>query len=147
VTRLPVDYAGLAGDLGTPLAPADVGRVLLGGAADRYERLCADCSLIQFMQSGATYLFDFASAVGAKQEDRTLAAWIVTPVSKRDVSYQRSFSLAADPADAPGADPAIQGLSKTGRAAPDAGGIRPGAGPSRTAGAALDSPDQWSRPL
>jgi hypothetical protein len=61
--------------------------------------LCPDCSLVQFTQSGATYLFDFASSVGAGQEDRTVAAWIVTPatISKRDVSYQRGFPLAADP--------------------------------------------------
>jgi len=51
------------------------------------------------MQSGATYLFDLASAAGAEQEDRTVAAWTVTPdaVGKRDVSYQRGFPLAADP--------------------------------------------------
>jgi hypothetical protein len=50
-------------------------------------------------QSGATYLFDLASAVGAGQEDRTVAAWTVTPatVSKRDCPCQRGFPLAADP--------------------------------------------------
>ena len=82
-----------------PLVPAEVGAVLLGAVADRYERVCPDCSLVQFMQSGATYLFDLASAVGAGQEDRTVAAWTVTPatVNKRDVSYQRGFPLAADP--------------------------------------------------
>ena len=82
-----------------PLVPAEVGKVLLGAVADRYERVCPDCSLVQFMQSGAAYLFDLASAVGAGQEDRTVAAWTVTPatVNKRDVSYQRGFPLAADP--------------------------------------------------
>jgi hypothetical protein len=50
-------------------------------------------------QSGATYLFDLASAAGAEQEDRTVAAWTVTPatVAKRDVSYQRGFPLPPDP--------------------------------------------------
>jgi hypothetical protein len=54
---------------------------------------------VQFVQSGATYLFDLASAVGAEQEDRTLAAWTVTPatVGQRDVSYQRGFPLPPDP--------------------------------------------------
>lgn len=82
-----------------PLVPAEVGKVLLGAVGDRYERMYPDCSLVQFTQSGATYLFDLASAVGAGQEDRTVAAWTVTPatVSKRDVSYQRGFPLAADP--------------------------------------------------
>jgi len=84
-----------------PPAPADVGRVLLAAAANRYERVCPDCSLVQFMQSGATYLFDLASAAGVEQEDRTVAAWSVTPdaIGKRDVSYQRGFPLAADPGD------------------------------------------------
>lgn len=51
------------------------------------------------MQSGATCLFDLASAVGAEQEDRTLAAWTITPatVGKRDVSCQRGFPLPSDP--------------------------------------------------
>jgi hypothetical protein len=44
-------------------------------------------------------LFDLASAVGAEQEDRTLAAWTITPatVGKRDVPYQRGFPLPPDP--------------------------------------------------
>ena len=98
-----MDYAGLVRDLSRPLAPADVGQVLLGAAADRYQRMCLQCSLVQFTQSGATYLFDLASAVGAEQEDRTVAAWAVTPaaVARRDVSYQRGFPLAADPAGSP----------------------------------------------
>ena len=86
-----------------PLVPAEVGEVLLGAVADRYEGMYPDCSLVQFTQSGATYLFDLASAVGAGQEDRTVAAWTVTPatVSKRDVSYQRGFPLTADPGSPP----------------------------------------------
>ena len=42
--------------------------------AERYEHQFPDCSLLQFVQSGATYLLDLASAVGAVQEDRTVAA-------------------------------------------------------------------------
>jgi len=102
---LSVEYEGLVRDLTVPLVPAEVGNILLEAVAERYERVCPDCSLVQFTQSGATYLFDLASAVGAGQEDRTVAAWTVTPaaVSKRDVSYQRGFPLAADP-DSPSVD-------------------------------------------
>jgi hypothetical protein len=99
VARLSVKYECLVRDLTVPLIPAEVGNVLLGAVAERYERVCPDCSLVQFTQSEATYLFDLASAVGAGQEDRTVAAWTVTPVtvSERDVSYQRGFPLGADP--------------------------------------------------
>ena len=48
-------------------------------------------------------LRQLACAVGAEQEDRTVAAWTPTPatVSKRDVSYQRGFPLADDPGSLP----------------------------------------------
>ena len=86
-----------------PLVPAEVGKVLLGAVAGRYERMYPDCSQVQFTQSGASYLFDLASAVGAGQEDRTVAAWTVTPATanKRDVSYQRGFPLGANPGGPP----------------------------------------------
>ena len=103
MTRLSVGYESLMRDLSMPLVPAEIGEVLFGAVADRYERMYPDCSLVQFAQSGATYPFDLASAVGAGQEDRTVAAWTVTPaiVNKRDVSYQRGFPLAADPGSPP----------------------------------------------
>ena len=103
MTELSVDYDGLAGDLSRPLVPVEMGQVLLSAAGDRYQGVCTRCSLVQFTQSGATYLFDFASAVDAEQEDRTVAAWAVTPaaVARRDVSYQRGFPLAADPGGPP----------------------------------------------
>jgi hypothetical protein len=99
MTLLSLDYTGLMGDLAVPLAGADVGSVLLVAVAERYERQVPNCSLVNFVQSGATYLFDLASAVGAEQEDRTVAAWTVTPatVGKRDVSYQRGYPLPPDP--------------------------------------------------
>ena len=94
-----MDYKGLISELAMPLASADVGSVLLVAVAERYERQFPNCSLVNSVQSGATYLFDLASAVGAGQEDRTVAAWTVTPamVGKRDVSYQRGFPLPPDP--------------------------------------------------
>jgi hypothetical protein len=96
---LSMDYAGLVRGLQRPLAPADLGAALLDAVAERYELQFPDCSLLQFVQSGATYLFDLASAVGAEQEDRTLAAWTLTPatVGERDASYQRGFPLPPDP--------------------------------------------------
>ena len=53
------------------------GNVLLGAVAERYERVCPGCSLVQFTQSGATYLFDLASAVGA---GRRTALWRPRPL-------------------------------------------------------------------
>ena len=103
MTRLSVDYVGLVRGLRMPLAPADLGAALFDAMAERYEHQFPDGSLLQFAQSGAAYLFDLASAVGAEQEDRTLAAWTVTPatVGKRDVSYQRGFPLPPDPDGTP----------------------------------------------
>lgn len=98
-----MDYAALVRDLGRPLTAVEVGQALLDAAGDRYQGVCANCSLVQFPHSGATYLFDFASGVDGEQEDRTVAAWTVTPaaVARRDVSYQRGFPLAADPDSSP----------------------------------------------
>jgi hypothetical protein len=95
---LSVDYVGLVRDLDVPIAALEVGPVLLDAVAERYEHQYPDCSLVRFVQSGATYLFDLAGEVGAAQEDRTVAAWTVTPdvVGERDVSYQRGFPLAPD---------------------------------------------------
>jgi hypothetical protein len=99
MTRLSVDYARLVHDLRRPLAPADLGAALLDAVAERYEQQFPNCSLLQFLQSGATYLFDLASAVAAEQEDRTVAAWTLTPVTvgNRDTAYQRGFPLPPDP--------------------------------------------------
>ena len=102
MTGLSVNYARLMDDLTMLPATAAIGPALLAVVAARYERLCPDCSLVQFVQSDATYLFDLASAGGAAQEDRTVAAWTVTPpiAGKRDVSYQRGFPLSPDPGGA-----------------------------------------------
>jgi hypothetical protein len=77
MTLLSIDYTGLMRDLAVPLVGAHVGSVLLVAVAERYERQVPNCSLVNFVQSGATYLFDLASAVGAGQEDRTVVAWTV----------------------------------------------------------------------
>lgn len=98
MTRLSTDYVGLIRGLTTPRVAAEVGPTLFDAVAQRYEYQYPGCSLVQFVQSEAAYLFDLASAMGAAQEDRTVAAWTVTPamVSKRDVSYQRGFPLPPD---------------------------------------------------
>ena len=91
------------GDLQVPLIHADLGRMLLDAAAAYYERQWPICSLVQFEQSNATYLFDLASVAGAARENRTVAAWATTPpaIGKRDVSYQRGFPLPPGPDGTP----------------------------------------------
>jgi hypothetical protein len=96
VGELSFDYRRLVSSLGGRPDPAGVGAALLTALAARYEASqLAGCALHEFQQSGATYLFDLASAVGLPQEDRTVAAWTLTPaaVAKRDAAYQRGFPL------------------------------------------------------
>lgn len=101
--RLSIDYTQLIQDLQAPLTATQLGQAILDALAYRYEGTCEPCSLRQFEQHGATYIFDLASEVGAAQEDRTVAAWTVTPaaVRKRDVLYQRNFPLPPDPDGTP----------------------------------------------
>jgi hypothetical protein len=100
---LSIDYGQLTHGLDKPLTPAGVGEVLLDALAAYYRRAHSTCSLVEFVQSGATYLFDLASAVNAPQEDRTVAAWTITPaaVDKRDNAYQRGYPLPPDPDGTP----------------------------------------------
>jgi hypothetical protein len=97
VGELSLDYQRLASSLGTWPDPAAVGAALLTALAAAYEASHPGGSALhEFQQSGAPYLFDLASAVGLPQEDRTVAAWALTPaaVAKRDTAYQRGFPLA-----------------------------------------------------
>jgi hypothetical protein len=64
VDRLSVDYEALVRDLARPLTVTTVGPLLLAAFAERYEQEYEDCSLVQFEQSGATYLFDFCQRRG-----------------------------------------------------------------------------------
>jgi hypothetical protein len=95
MSGLQVDYTSVLDGIPSPPIAAQLGPALLSALAERYEAQFPRCSLVEFVQSGATYLFDLASAAGAEQEDRTVAAWTVTPetVAKRDASYQRGFPL------------------------------------------------------
>src|SRR5664280_439245 len=84
--------------IGRPLDLELLGAALLEALGDYYASLHGDCYLLTFKQAGATYLFDNASSEDLSHDDRTVAAWALTPadVSKRDVSYQRGFPMAAD---------------------------------------------------
>jgi hypothetical protein len=96
VAELSLDYARVLASLSAPLDPAAVGATLITALAARYEAGHPEgCALHEFQQSGATYLFDLASAAGLPQEDRTVAAWALTPadVGRRDTVYQRGFPL------------------------------------------------------
>jgi hypothetical protein len=95
MNELSLDYAGLMSLPSSPLDPSEVGAALLMALGDRYEVEHPDCALHQFEQSGATYLFDLASPLGLSQEDRTVAAWALTPlaVELRDTGYQRGFPM------------------------------------------------------
>ena len=92
---LSLDYQAVLASLDHPLDAAEVGAALLSALGD----LCAlkhqESALHEFEQSGATYLFDLASPADLPQEDRTVAAWALTPaaVAKRASSYQRGFPL------------------------------------------------------
>jgi hypothetical protein len=97
MSALSLDYGALLASLDQPPQPEDVGAILANAAADRYHvEHEGACALFEFEQIGATYWFDFASSAALPQEDRTVAAWAVTPtdVRRRDSSYQRGFPMA-----------------------------------------------------
>jgi hypothetical protein len=97
MSALSLDYGALLASLDQPPQPEDVGAILANAAADRYQvEHEGACALFEFEQIGATYWFDFASSAALPQEDRTVAAWAVTPtnVRRRDSSYQRGFPMA-----------------------------------------------------
>jgi hypothetical protein len=100
ITALSVNYGRVLADLERPPDAASVGAALLSVLAQRYAQRHGRHGLVEFMQAGASYLFDFASSADAPQEDRTVAAWTVTPavVGRRDVSYQRGYPMSPDPA-------------------------------------------------
>jgi|SRR5215217_1576239 len=99
VDALSLDYGALLASLDEPPVREEAGAILANAAADRYQAEHEGaCALFEFEQIGATYWFDFASSAALPQEDRTIAAWAVTPtnVHRRDVSYQRGFPVAPD---------------------------------------------------
>lgn len=81
--------------LDSPPDPTRLGAVLLSALADWYAVEHQNCALQQFGQSGASYLFDLASSAELPQEDRTVAAWALTPpdIGQRDAAYQRGFPM------------------------------------------------------
>jgi hypothetical protein len=102
MSGLSIDFAGVVAALDLPWDGRVVGRALLKAIADHYEAEHSTSALYEFEQSGARYLFDLASSADLPQEDRTVAAWAVTPgvVAPRDTSYQRGFPMATSAADA-----------------------------------------------
>ena len=101
MTGLSIDLADVVAALDPPLDARMVGRALLTALADHYAAEHSASALYDFEQSGAHYLFDLASCAGLPREDRTVAAWALTPdaVAPRDTGYQRGFPLAATAAD------------------------------------------------
>jgi hypothetical protein len=101
MSGLSIDFGGVVAALDRPLDGRSVGRALLKALADHYQAEHSASALYEFEQSGASYLFDLASSADLPQEDRTVAAWAVTPgvVAPRDTGYQRGFPLATSEAD------------------------------------------------
>jgi hypothetical protein len=94
MSAVSLDYGARVASLNQPPHPEEVGAILANAAADRYEAILdSACDLHEFEQAGARYWFDLASPSGLPQEDRTVAAWALTPtdIRRRDSSYQRGF--------------------------------------------------------
>ncbi len=100
---LSLDYQAVLASLDLPVDAVVIGAALLKAFGDRYATEHEASALHEFEQSGATYLFDFASSADLPQEDRTVAAWALSPatVAQRDSSYQRGFPLAPHAYEAP----------------------------------------------
>jgi hypothetical protein len=94
---LSLDYADALSSLASPLDPVLVGAALLNAFARRYSAQVGQCALLEMEQSGAPYLFDFASSEGLPQEDRTIGAWMLTPsvINRRDTTYQQGYPMEA----------------------------------------------------
>jgi hypothetical protein len=101
VQGLSIDYAALKKQLDSPPDPALLGAALMSELARWYADEHRNCALQQFEQSGASYLFDFASSAELPQEDRTVAAWALTlaDIGQRDAAYQRGFPMTPSPGD------------------------------------------------
>ena len=97
-----MDYGRVLASLDRRADPKRLGAALLAALADDYESVHGDSALHEFEQSGAVYLFDLASSADLQRQDRTVAAWTVTPesISRRDAAFQRGFPMAPGPSDA-----------------------------------------------
>jgi hypothetical protein len=96
-----MNYTAVLETIATPVEPANVGAALLDVISTYYLSRHKVGALVQFEQSGATYLFDLASSIGIDREDRTVVAWNVTPrnVSRLDVAYQRGYPMLSQPGE------------------------------------------------
>ncbi len=89
-----VDYGPVrTGALTGRIAPEELGGRLSLAWSESYRSQLPACSLLEFDSDDAKFLFDLASAVGAGQADRTIAAWGHSRRAPRprDESYQRGY--------------------------------------------------------
>lgn len=95
MTSAHVDYRAVLAAADVDARPGVLGEVLLAEFGSAYRAEHGDVFLQVFPQGSATFLFDLASAGGLDREDRTVAAWAVTPdeVPTRDVGYQRGYPM------------------------------------------------------
>lgn len=99
-----VDYSRMPADLSAAerADPDAVGEWLAGAWTAAYRSQVPDSMLLEF-QDVATFLFDQASAAGAAQADRTIAArGFSRPGHRpRDAAYQRGYPSPAGRAERP----------------------------------------------
>src|SRR6266516_1000251 len=89
-----VDYDSVAAaTTAGRMRPEALGRRLAVAWSEAYRSQVPRCLLLEFDADGATFLFDLASATGAAQADRTIAAWGRSRRAPRprDESYQRGY--------------------------------------------------------
>lgn len=90
-----VDYYSVvaSGSADRAAASRELGGLLSRLWSAEYRSQVPECSLLELDSDGATFLFDLASAAGARQADRTVAAWGVSRRAPhpRDESYQRGY--------------------------------------------------------
>ena len=98
--QLSLGYAGILSSLERPLHAAAVGAALLTAPGVRYDaEQSGGSALLELERSGATYLFDFASSADLPQEDRTVAAWALTPaiVLTRELRLRSMMTVLTKP--------------------------------------------------
>jgi hypothetical protein len=97
-----VDYREMPADLraGEQANPDPVGEWLMRAWSDSYRSQVPASMLLEF-KDVATFLFDQASATGAAQADRTIAAWGLSRSERRrrDAAYQRGYPSPAGRAE------------------------------------------------
>jgi hypothetical protein len=108
-----VDYRGMLAELPSEdhTNPDALGEWLSWAWADAYRSRVAICELVEF-DYAARFLFDEASAAGAPQADRTIAAWGLSQSRQRprDVAYQQDYPSPRGHAEEPLASSTSTGM-------------------------------------